>query len=311
MNNVIIIGSGPAAYTAAIYLARANLKPLLLEGKYEDNIMPGGLLITTKKVENFPGFPDGIDGFKLMDNLQQQSINFGTEIKTEYVTEIKKENKTFIVKTDNKNEYKSKSILISTGSTPRKLNVPGYDKLWHKGVSTCAVCDGALPIFKNKVIAVVGGGDSACEDALHLTNYASKVVLIHRRDSLRASKILQNRVLEHPKIDVFWNSEVTEIHGTKQVNKVTLLNNKTNTKSLLNVNGVFVAIGHTPNSSFCKNIISCDEDGYIKTNKELSTNIKGIWAAGDVQDKKYRQAITAAGTGCQAALEIERWLYTH
>jgi len=305
--DVIIVGSGPAAHTAAMYLARANLKLLMLEGEN-----PGGLLTTTKTVENFPGFPDGVDGYELTDRFRQQSLKFGTEIISEQanvITHTKTKNKTFKIKTSSDTIYKSKTVIISTGSTPKRLDIPGYDEYWHKGVSTCAVCDGGLPAFRNVPIAVVGGGDSSCEEALHLTHTASQVYLIHRRDTLRASKIMVDRVLKNPKIKMIWNTEVLEISGNKdQVNEIKLINNQEKKHSKLKVKGIFVAIGHTPNSLFVSSVVDLDDNGYIKTNEKKETSLKGIWAAGDVQDPHYRQAITAAGSGCVAALEVERYL---
>ncbi len=305
--DVIIVGSGPAGHTAAMYLARANLNLLMLEGEN-----PGGLLTTTKTVENFPGFPDGVDGYELTDRFKQQSQKFGTQIISEQanvITHTKNKNKTFKIKTTSDTIYKSKAVIISTGSTPKRLDIPGYDEYWHKGVSTCAVCDGGLPIFRNVPIAVVGGGDSACEEALHLTHTASQVYLIHRRDTLRASKIMVDRVLKNPKIKMIWNTEVLEILGNKeQVNEIKLINNQEKKQSKLKVKGLFVAIGHTPNSQFVSSLVDLDENGYIKTNEKKETSLKGIWAAGDVQDPHYRQAITAAGAGCVAALEVERYL---
>ncbi len=305
LSNVIIIGSGPAGHTASLYLARANLKPIMLEGEN-----PGGLLTTTKTVENFPGFNNGIDGYELTDRFRQQSQKFGTDIISQEVLNVKKniDNNTFEIKTS-KNTYNSKTIIIATGSTPKRLYIPGYDKYWHKGVSTCAVCDGGLPCFRNVPIAVVGGGDSACEEALHLTHTASIVYLIHRRDSLRASKIMVDRVLNNNKIKMIWNSEVVEIMGDKnQVSKLKINNKDTQKTSELNVKGLFVAIGHIPNSDFISSLVKLDSNGYIITNEKKETSCKGIWAAGDVQDPHYRQAITAAGSGCVAALEVERYL---
>ncbi len=308
LSNVIIIGSGPAGHTAGLYLARANLQPIMLEGEN-----PGGLLTTTKTVENFPGFHDGIDGYELTDRFRQQSQKFGTNIISQEVISVNKNidkdnNHIFEIKTS-KNTYNSKTIIIATGSTPKRLYVPGYDEYWHKGVSTCAVCDGGLPCFRNVPIAVVGGGDSACEEALHLTHTASIVYLIHRRDTLRASKIMADRVLNNSKIKMIWNSEVVEIMGDKnQVSKLKINNKDTQKTSELNVKGLFVAIGHIPNSDFISSLVKLDSNGYIITNEKKETSCKGIWAAGDVQDPHYRQAITAAGSGCVAALEVERYL---
>lgn len=302
MENVIIIGSGPAGHTAAIYLSRANLKPLMLEGSSNGEIFPGGLLTKTNIVENFPGFPKGIDGFELTERFKAQSLNFGTVIKPETVVKINKIDQNYEVETDTKT-YMTRSILIATGSTPNRLYIPGYDEFWHKGVSTCAVCDGGLPQYRNVDLAVVGGGDSACEEALHLSHTASKVYLIHRRDKLRASKIMTDRVLKNNKIEIIWNSEVLEIGGSSSVDFIRLSGER-----IVNVKGVFIAIGHKPNSGFVKDIVDLDQNGYIITDKKLRTSCKGIWAAGDVQDPYYRQAITASGSGCIAALEIERYL---
>lgn len=307
--NNIIIGSGPAGHTAALYLARANLSPLMLEGDSSGEIVSGGLLTTTKTVENFPGFPKGIDGFELTDRFKEQSLRFGTQIISETGNTItKNQDGTFLVTTP-QNTYHTKTIIIATGSTPNRLYIPGYDDFWHKGISTCAVCDGGLPCYRNVPLAVVGGGDSACEEALHLSHTASIVYLIHRRDSLRASKIMVNRVLKNPKIVPVWNSEVVEVKGHKHIEHLTLKNTIDGSTSELDVRGLFVAIGHTPNSKFVAGFVELDKTGYIITNERKETSVKGIWAAGDVQDPHYRQAITAAGSGCIAALEVERWLH--
>lgn len=310
IHNVIIIGSGPAGHTAALYLARANLCPLMLESDSTGPVVSGGLLTTTKIVENFPGFPDGIDGQELTARFKEQSLRFGTKILPETVVRINKqttESELFEVVT-NESTYNTRAIIIATGSTPNRLYVPGYDDFWHRGISTCAVCDGGLPCFKNVPLAVVGGGDSACEEAIHLTHTASKVYLIHRRDSLRASKIMVDRVLANPKIEMVWNSEVARVGGTKRVEIVELKNTIDLSLSELQVKGLFVAIGHTPNSRFLSGLVELDQVGYIKTNEKKETSVKGVWAVGDVQDPHYRQAITAAGSGCVAALEVERWL---
>lgn len=308
MHQVVVIGSGPAGHTACIYLARANLSPLMLEGELDGVIYPGGLLTTTKTVENYPGFPYGIDGYELTEKFRQQSINYGTQIKSETVISINKnDNYNFIVKTKG-NQYLAKSIIIATGSIPTKLNVQGYDLFWQKGISTCAVCDGGL--YKDKIVAVVGGGDSAAEESLHLANLAKKVYLLHRRDKLRASKIMADRVLAHSKIEIMWNTEIQQICGNNNVESIIIKNNVTSELTTLNIDGLFVAIGHTPNTSFLNDYIECDTNGYIITDRNMRTNVEGIYAAGDVQDHKYRQAITAAGSGCIAALEVERWLTT-
>ena len=311
--NVIIIGSGPAGHTAALYIARSNLNPLMLEGDSSGDVISGGLLTTTKTVENYPGFPDGVDGYELTERFKQQSMRFGTTIISETATKItKNEDETFVIQTPQM-EYHTKAVIISTGSTPNRLYVPGYDTFWHKGISTCAVCDGGLPCYRNVPIAVVGGGDSACEEALHLSHTASKVYLIHRRDTLRASMIMIDRVLKNPKIVPIWNNEVVEIKGGDHIEKLVLKSTASNDVSAtiteLEIRGLFVAIGHVPNSQFVKDLIETDKSGYIITNERKETNVEGIWAAGDVQDPHYRQAITAAGSGCMAALNVEKWLH--
>lgn len=305
--NVIIIGSGPAGHTSAIYLARANLSPLMLEGDLSGEIISGGLLTTTKIVENFPGFPEGVDGYELTERFKEQSIKFGTKVISETVLKVEKCNNIFDVYTSS-SIYKTKSIIIATGSTPKRLYIPGYDEFWHKGISTCAICDGGLLCYRNVPIAVVGGGDSACEEALHLSHTASKVFLIHRRDKLRASKVMQDRVFKNPKIELIWNSEIKEIIGKKNIETLRIKNVIHNTMSELNIRGLFVALGHKPNSEFISNIVNTDTNGYIITNEKKETSQEGIWAVGDVQDPHYKQAITAAGSGCVAALEVERWL---
>lgn len=306
--NVIIIGSGPAGHTAALYMARANLAPLLLEGDSTGEIVSGGLLTTTKIVENFPGFPEGIDGYELTERFKEQSTRFGTTILSETALKVDLlDDATFDVFTATK-RFNTKSIIVATGSTPNRLYVPGYDKFWHKGISTCAVCDGSLPVYRNVPIAVVGGGDSACEEALHLAHTASNVYLIHRRDKLRASKIMIDRVFKNPKIQLIWNTEVVEIFGEKHVESLKLKDVLDSSIRELPVKGLFVAIGHIPNSAFLSNLVELDSAGYIKTNEKKETSLKGIWAVGDVQDPHYKQAITAAASGCIAALEVERWL---
>ena len=305
--NVVIIGSGPAGHTAAIYLSRANLSPLMLEGDSSGEIISGGLLTTTKIVENFPGFPEGVEGYELTERFKAQSVRFGTKIISETVTKVEKCDDGFDIHTDT-NIYKTKSIIVATGSTPKRLYVPGYDKLWHRGISTCAVCDGGLKIFRNVPIAVVGGGDSACEEALHLAHTASRVYLIHRRDALRASKIMIDRVFKNEKIQPIWNSEIVEINGETHIELIKIKNIINDTIIELPIKGLFVAIGHKPNSEFISDIVSTDTNGYILTNEKKETSQKGIWAVGDVQDPHYRQAITAAASGCVAALEVERWL---
>lgn len=307
--NVIIIGSGPAGHTAAIYLARAGLNPLMLEGDCSNGLTSGGLLTTTKTVENYPGFPEGIDGYTLTQRFREQSLRFGTDIMSQNSTGIiKLPDGTFDVFTTS-HVYRTKAIIISTGSTPKSLDIPGYKQYWHHGISTCAVCDGALPCFRKVPIAVVGGGDSACEEALHLSHTASIVYLIHRGDKLRASDIMQQRVFKNKKIVPIWNTQVLEVTGEGRVERLLLTNTKEQSTYNLEVKGLFVAIGHTPNSDFVKGLVELDSNGYIKTTPKGETNVPGIWAAGDVQDPHYRQAVTAAGSGCVTALEVERWLH--
>jgi thioredoxin reductase (NADPH) len=306
--NAVIIGSGPAGHTAALYLSRANLSPLMLEGDSNGEVVSGGLLTTTKVVENYPGFPEGVDGSDLTEKFRAQSLRFGTTILPETALSVSRnpEECLFEIYTD-AGAYKARTVIIATGSTPKRLDVPGYAEFWHRGVSTCAVCDGSLPCYRNVPIAVAGGGDSACEEALHLTHTASMVYLIHRRGELRASKIMAQRVLDNPKIVLLWNTEIAEIRGDKHVGEIVVKNSQGET-SALPVRGLFVAIGHTPNSRFASSLVDTDDAGYIKTNKKMETNVAGVWAAGDVQDASYKQAITAAGSGCVAALEVERWL---
>ncbi len=308
IHNVIIIGSGPAGHTSAIYLSRANLEPLMLEGDSSGEIMAGGLLTTTKIVENFPGFPEGVDGYELTERFKQQSLRFGTKIISESVIKVDKSSDDIFNVHTSSTIYKTRAIIIATGSTPIRLYIPGYDKFWHNGISTCAVCDGGLPCYKNVSIAVVGGGDSACEEALHLAHTASKVFLIHRRDKLRASKIMQDRVIKNTKIEIIWNTEIIEIIGESHIETLKLKNVIYNTISELHVRGLFVALGHKPNSDFISNIVNTDSHGYIITNEKKETSQIGIWAVGDVQDPHYKQAITASASGCIAGLEVERWL---
>lgn len=305
MENVIIIGSGCAGWTAALYTARANLNPLLVTGA-----MPGGLLTTTTIVENFPGFPEGIDGFQLMMNMQQQAERFGTKTKMgSAVTAVDLTSRPFKVTIDDE-VVQTKSIIIATGAGHKHLGLESEKLLDTKGVTYCATCDGALPMFRNKPLVVVGGGDSACEEALYLTRFASVVYLIHRRDILRASKIMADRVLNHEKIKPVWDSTVEEILDVKQdtVTGVRIKNLKTGETSTLDCSGVFVAIGLVPNTQLFQGVIDTDEAGYIKPTHGSHTNVEGVFVAGDVADKHYRQAITAAAMGCMAAIDAERYL---
>jgi thioredoxin reductase (NADPH) len=305
---VIIIGSGPAGLTAAIYLSRANMNPLLFEG-FQAGGIPGGQLMITGVIENFPGFHDGILGSQLMANMKEQASRFGTRIITEDVDSVIIENDKFILMSMNGESYEAQSVIIATGATARRLPVDSEKKLWGRGISACAVCDGALPIFRNKELAVIGGGDTACEEALHLTQFASKVYLIHRRNELRASRIMQERVKTNPKIAILWNKVVEEFIGDKFIASLKLKDTVCGSVSDLPVTGAFEAIGHIPNTGFLNNQLKTNELGYIETAPDSTvTSVQGIFAAGDVKDHKYRQAITAAGSGCMAAIECERWL---
>ena len=308
--NVVIIGSGPAGYTAAIYAARGNLSPILYEGFFSG--LPGGQLMTTTDVENYPGFSEGISGPDLIDTFRKQAIRFGTLMLQEDVVEVDFSKHPFIVKGKN-HSYEALSVIIATGATANKLDIPGASDgengFWQKGVTACAVCDGAMPIFRNKDLYVIGGGDSAVEEATFLTKFASKVYLVHRRDKLRASKIMQNKALSHPKIEVLFDSVIELISGDSVVRHVTIKNLKTGEESIREAGGVFFAVGHTPNTAFLNNQIELHPNGYIKVIPGTSqTNIPLVYAAGDVQDHVYRQAITAAGSGCMAAIEAEREL---
>lgn len=300
---VIILGSGPAGLAAAVYTARANLEPLLIHGP-----MPGGQLTTTTDVENYPGFSSGIMGPDLMQEMEKQATRFGTEIVVDSIEEADLSKRPFTLKGQS-GEYTGESLIIATGAAPRYLGIPGEKELLGFGVSTCATCDGAF--FRDQVIAVVGGGDSACEEATFLTKFASKLYLIHRRDELRASKIMQERVFKNPKIEILWNKQVKEIVGDKKegVQKALLVHSETGEEEELETNAVFIAIGHIPNSDIFKGQLKADENGYLITEPDSTkTDIEGVFACGDVQDHVYRQAVTAAGTGCMAALEAERWL---
>tara|TARA_Y100000310_G_scaffold343047_1_gene448911 strand:+ start:1270 stop:2193 length:924 start_codon:yes stop_codon:yes gene_type:complete len=298
MKNVIIIGSGPAAWTASLYLARADLKPLVLGGR-----SPGGQLMNTTEVENYPGFENGITGPELISVMEKQAKRFGTEVINEDVTKIEQNDKKFTVLYGDGKKEECLAIIITTGSSYRHLGVPGEEEFSAKGVSYCAVCD--APFFKDKVTLVVGGGDSAMEEALALEKFSKKVYISHRRDELRASKFMQERVLKSKKIEVLWNTELKEIKGDTTVKKAVIINNKDNKETEMDVDGIFMAIGAVPNTDFVKGLVELDDKGYIVTGKQPKTNVPGIFAAGDVQDHIYRQAITSAGTGCAAALEAQ------
>ncbi|MAE33592.1 MAG: thioredoxin-disulfide reductase [Actinobacteria bacterium] len=302
MKNVAIIGSGPAGYTAGIYAGRANLEPVLFEG-----LESGGQLMLTTDVENYPGFVDGIMGPELMQVFKGQAERFGTEIKTEIIDSIESIDGGFRLKSS-KEDYEFKSVIIASGASARWLGVEGEKELQGYGVSACATCDGFF--FKEKEVAVIGGGDSAMEEALFLTKFASKVYVIHRRDEFRASQIMQDRVLKHEQIEVVWNNTVEKIVGDGAVSSIIIKDTVDGSEKEMKLDGVFVAIGHDPNVGFLDNFVELDEKGYIKTGytTDTSTSVPGVFAAGDVADSIYRQAITAAGTGCQAAIDSERWL---
>ena len=309
--NVIIIGSGPAGHTAAIYAGRAKLDPLMYEGLFAAGVVAGGQLTTTTEVENYPGFPKGVSGPALMDMMREQSIHCGTRIKTETVDKVDLSSRPFKVFVGEQT-IEAESIIIATGATAKRMNLPGEDRLWQRGISACAVCDGALPVFRNKVLVVVGGGDSAGEEATFLTKYASKVVLLVRRDVMRASKAMQERVKNNPKIEILWNTVPLEVEGDKLVAGVKVESTINHQQSTINAGGLFYAIGHLPNTGFLNGQIELDDVGYIKTKPGTTkTSVEGVFACGDVQDKVYRQAVTAAGTGCMAALEAERFLSEH
>ena len=306
MEKVIILGSGCAGYTAGIYASRANLEPLLLSG-----VEVHGQLGLTTDVENYPGFPSGILGPKLMELMKQQAERFGTRIAYERAISVDFKRTPFLVKTDEK-EYETQTVIISTGASPRKLSIPGElefsGAMGGNGVTYCATCDGAF--YKNMDVIVVGGGDTAMEEALFLTRYATRVYVVHRRDSLRASKIMQERALKHPKMEFLWDTVLTKIHGNdqKSVTGVTMQNAKTGETLDRPISGVFVAIGHVPNTQIFEGQLELDSNGYVVTNDRQQTNIPGVFASGDAQDHIYRQAVTAAGTGCAAAIEAERYL---
>jgi thioredoxin reductase (NADPH) len=308
LEHVVIVGTGCAGLTAAIYTARANLAPLVLEG-----VQPGGQLTTTSEVENFPGFPEGVDGFVLMDNLRKQAEKFGTRFKHAVVESVDFSKHPRVLKTS-EGEVHARAVIIATGASPRMTGVPGERELFGgKGVTTCATCDGAF--YRKMDVAVIGGGDSACEEALFLTRFANKVYLVHRRDSLRASRIMAERATSHPKIEMVWDTVPLEVQGVGEgaVSGLKVKNLKTGAESVLAVKGVFVAIGHMPNTRAFAPALATDENGYFlpENGSQVKTKIPGVYVAGDCADHVYRQAVTAAGMGCQAAIEAERWLAEH
>ena len=300
MRNVIIVGSGPAGLTAAIYAARANLEPLVIAG-----VERGGQITLTDDLENYPGFPEGVKGFDLYQTLEKQAVRFGTEMLYDVVTEVDLSGDIKKVKTADE-EYEARVVIIATGSTPKKLEVPGEKELIGKGVSYCATCDGFF--FSGKHVAVIGGGNSALDEGLFLTRFADKVTIIHRRDRLRADAILQQRAFDNEKVEFIWDSVVEEVVGDDTVSSLKLKNVKTGDVTDFPIDGVFVFVGHFPNVDLFKDQVSLDETDYIQTDNRTRTNLKGVFACGDVQDNIYRQAITAAGTGCQSAMEAEKFI---
>lgn len=304
--NVVIIGSGPAGLTAALYAARADLEPIIFEGPE-----PGGQLMQTTDVENYPGYPEGVMGPKMMEDFRKQATRFGADCRYGYVTDIDFEKRPYKITVDEKTTVFAKTIIISTGASAMWLDLPSEQRLRGKGVSACATCDGAF--FRNEHVAIVGGGDTAMEEALFLTKFASKVSVIHRRDELRASKAMQNRAFENKKIEFLWNSELQEVLGDKVVQGIRVKNNKTDEEIVLeDVTGVFIAIGHKPNTDLFKGVLEMDDVGYIRTKgQSTETDLPGVFASGDAMDPTYRQAVTAAGTGCRAALDAERFLADH
>ena len=309
--NIVIIGSGPAAWTAAVYAARANLRPVVYEGEPVGTELPGGQLMLTTEIENFPGFPEPISGPDLMERMKAQAVRYGTRVVQELVKSVHVGTQPFVITPNYSAPTTAHTIIVATGAAAKWIGLPNEIRLAQSGggVSACAVCDGAIPFYRNKVLGVVGGGDTAMEEAMYLTKFASEVVIMHRRDTFRASKVMANRVLSHPKIRVLWNVRVSQVLGDDVVTGVELTDNVTGDTRIQELGGLFVAIGHAPNTGFLKGQIELTEHGYVKVAPwRTVTSTPGVFAAGDVIDDYYRQAITSAGTGCMAALEAERWL---
>lgn len=311
---IVIVGSGPAAWTAAIYAARASLSPLVFEGEPVGIDLPGGQLMLTTDIENFPGFPEPISGPELMTRMKEQALRYDTRVVSELVVEADLSQRPFRLVSSSGAEVRANTVILATGAKAKWIGLDNEIRLAQigGGVSACAVCDGALPHFRNKVLAVVGGGDTAMEEAMYLTKFASEVLIIHRRDKFRASKAMQQRVLEHPKVRVLWNTVVTEVLGDAEITALRLQDTVTGSEREQPVGGLFVAIGHEPNTKFLDGQLETTPHGYLVTTPgRTATSIEGVFAAGDVIDDYYRQAITSAGTGCMAALEAERWLAHH
>ena len=309
---VVIIGSGPAAWTAAIYAARAQMEPFVFEGAGSRTMIPGGQLMFTTEVENYPGFKDGVMGQDLMMEMREQALRFGTRSVWEDIVEVDVEQYPFKLVSSTGTEVLADSVILSTGANAKWRGIDTEERLAQSGggVSACAVCDGALPHFRDKVLAVIGGGDTAMEDALYLTKFAKQVIVVHRRDEFRASRIMADRVIEHEKIHIAWNKVVTDVVGEETVTSLKLQDTVTGAESEVEVEGLFVAIGHVPNTGFLAGVVALKDNGYVETPTawRTETSVPGVFAAGDVMDDFYRQAVTAAGTGCMAALEAERWL---
>ncbi len=308
IENTIIIGSGPAGHTAAIYAARAELKPLLFEGFMAGGVAAGGQLTTTTEVENFPGFPEPIGGPELMMRMREQSERYGTRIISETVTGVDFSVRPLEIHVGER-RYLTHTVVVATGATARRMGLPGEESYWQKGISACAVCDGALPVYRDKPLVVIGGGDSACEEASYLTKFGSSVTLVHRRDELRASRAMQKRVLSNHKIEIAWNTVPVEAVGDDLLTGVRVRDVKTHEERILPASGLFYAIGHMPNTAFLGGQLEADDVGYLITQADSTmTSIEGVFACGDVQDRVYRQAVSAAGSGCMAGLEAERYL---
>jgi thioredoxin reductase (NADPH) len=314
VETAVIIGSGPAAWTAAVYAARANLSPLVFEGEPVGTEIPGGQLMLTTDIENFPGFPEGVTGPELMERMKAQALRYDTRVRSELVTSVDLSQHPFVINSSYGETVHALTLVVATGAKAKWIGLPSEMRLAQQGggVSACAVCDGALMFYRNKRLAVVGGGDTAMEEALYLTKYASEVIIIHRRDKFRASKVMSDRVSGHAKVRVIWNAQVVEVHGDKEITGVTLEDTVTGGKSQLELGGLFIAIGHEPNTKFLDGQLELTQHGYIKVDAwRTATSVPGVFAAGDVIDDYYRQAISSAGTGCMAALEAERWLAHH
>jgi len=309
---LVIVGSGPAAWTAAVYAARAELEPLVYEGSFSRTMIPGGQLMFTTEIENYPGFPEGVTGQQMMADFKAQAERFGTRVITEDIVRVDFTDRPFRLWSGAGEEIEARAVILATGANARWIGLENEERLAQSGggVSACAVCDGALPFFRDRVIAVVGGGDSALEDALYMTKFASEVVVIHRRDELRASKIMQQRAFDNEKIRIDWNTVVTDVLGDDEITGVKLKDTVTGDERQMEVGGLFVAIGHTPNTAFLTDQVALKDNGYVAAPVpwRTVTSVQGVFAAGDVMDDYYRQAVTAAGTGCMAALEAERWL---